>query len=337
VGGEKRAIIAGIAGQDGSYLAELLLSKGYRILGFLKKEDDRSLLAGIEKDIALEETELVRKEDIARWSRIFGPDEIYNFAAVSFIPHSWDDPYRAFQVNTLLTTAFLEVVKDHWRGARFYQASSSEIFGDTPFSPQDETTPHNPVTPYGVSKLAAHLLVGLYRRRYGIFAVSGILYNHESPRRQDYFVTQKIARAAAAISLGSKEKLLLGNIDAQRDWGFAGDFVRGIWLMLQAETPDDYVIATGKLHSIRDFLDAAFGHVGLSWREWVDIDPALVRPIDVGLLVGNPSRVRERLGWEPEVTFGELVRMMVDAQLARMRSGESVEGKPVSGPSREGA
>jgi len=318
---EKRAIIAGIAGQDGSYLAELLLSKGYRVLGFLKKEDDRSPLAGIAGDIDLEETELVRKEDIARWTRLFGPDEIYNFAAVSFIPHSWDDPYRTFQVNTLLTTAFLEVVKDHCPMARFYQASSSEIFGDPPVSPQDETTPHNPVTPYGVSKLAAHLLVGLFRRRYGIFAVSGILYNHESPRRPDHFVTQKIARAAAANSIGRSERLKLGNIEARRDWGFAGDFVRGIWMMLHADAPDDYVVATGAPHSIRDFLDAAFGHVGLSWREWVDIDPSLFRPIDVGLLVGNPSRARERLGWAPEVTFGELARMMVDAQIAKVRHG----------------
>lgn len=320
MGREKRAIIAGIAGQDGSYLAELLLSKGYRVLGFLRSEDDRSLLDGIGESLVLEETELVRKEDIARWTRLFGPDEIYNFAAVSFIPHSWQDPYRTFQVNTLLTTAFLEVVKDHCPGTRFYQASSSEIFGDPPVTPQDESTTHNPVTPYGVSKLAAHLLVGLYRRRYGMFAVSGILYNHESPRRPDRFVTQKIARAAAAISLGKAERLKLGNIDARRDWGYAGDFVRGIWMMLQAESPDDYIVATGEAHSIRDFLDAAFGYVGLSWREWVDIDQALVRPIDVGLLVGNPSRAVERLGWKPEVTFGELVRRMVDAQLARMRS-----------------
>jgi len=320
LGGEKRAIITGIAGQDGSYLAELLLSKGYRVLGFLREGDDRSPLSGIGGDLALEETELVRKEDIARWTRLFDPGEIYNFAAVSFIPDSWDDPYRAFQVNTLLTTAFLEVIKDHCRGARFYQASSSEIFGDPPVTPQDETTPHNPVTPYGVSKLAAHLLVGLYRRRYGIFAVSGILYNHESPRRPDRFVTQKIARAAAAISLGRAERLKLGNIDARRDWGFAGDFVRGIWTMLQAESPDDYIVATGEAHSIRDFLDAAFGHVGLSWPEWVDIDPALLRPIDVGLLVGDPSRARDRLGWAPEVTFGMLARMMVDAQVARLRS-----------------
>lgn len=320
MGRNKRAIIAGIAGQDGSYLAELLLSKGYHVLGFLREGDDRSPLSGIGGDLALEETELVRKEDIARWTRLFGPDEIYNFAAISFIPDSWDDPYRAFQVNTLLTTAFLEVVKDHCKGARFYQASSSEIFGDPPVTPQDETTPHNPVTPYGVSKLAAHLLVGLYRRRYGMFAVSGILYNHESPRRPDRFVTQKISHAAAAISLGRAERLKLGNIDARRDWGYAGDFVRGIWMMLQAESPDDYIIATGEAHSIRDFLDAAFGYVGSSWPEWVDIDPALVRPIDVGLLVGNPSRARERLGWKPEVTFGELVRRMVDAQLAKLRS-----------------
>lgn len=315
---EKSAIITGIAGQDGSYLAELLLEKGYRVLGFLKKEDDVSVISHLVREVALEETELVRKEDIIRWTRLFAPDEVYNFAAVSFIPDSWDDPYRAFQVNTLLAAVFLEVLKDHCPGARFYQASSSEIFGDPPASPQDETTPHNPVTPYGVSKLAAHLLTGLYRRRHRMFAVSGILYNHESPRRPDHFVTQKIARAAAGISLGRAEKLRLGNIEAKRDWGFAGDYVRGIWLMLQAARPDDYVVATGKLHTIRDFLSLAFGHVDLRWEDWVENDPELVRAIDVGLLVGNPARAKERLGWEPSVSFEKLVRMMVDAQLARL-------------------
>lgn len=312
-----RALITGIAGQDGSYLAELLLSKGYRVLGFLKKEDDVSVISHLVKDVVLEETELVRKEDIIRWTRLFAPDEVYNFAAVSFIPDSWDDPYRTFQANTLLVTAFLEALKDHCPGARFYQASSSEIFGDPPVSPQDETTPHNPVTPYGVSKLAAHLLVGLYRRRHKMFAVSGILYNHESPRRQEYFVTQKIARAAAEISLGRTEKVRLGNIEAKRDWGFAGDFVRGIWLMLQAKAPDDYIIATGKPHSIRDFLSAAFGRVGLSWEEWVEIDPSLVRPVEVGLLVGNPARAKANLGWEATLSFEELVNMMVDAQFVK--------------------
>lgn len=313
-----RAIIAGIAGQDGSYLAELLLSKGYRVLGFLKKGDDTALLSHLANDLVVEETELVRKEDIARWTRLFGPDEIYNFAAVSFIPDSWDDPYRTIQVNTLLVAAFLEVVKDHCPEARFYQASSSEIFGDPLVFPQDESTPHSPVTPYGVSKLAAHQLVGLYRRRYGIFAVSGILYNHESPRRPGHFVTQKIARAAAEISLGRTEKLRLGNLDAKRDWGFAGDFVRGIWLMLQTGAPDDYIIATGKLHSIRDFLSAAFGHLSLPWEEWVEVDPSLLRAIDVGRLVGNPARARAKLGWEPTVSFEGLVKMMVDAQLAKL-------------------
>lgn len=313
----KRAIIAGIAGQDGSYLAELLLEKGYRVLGFLKKDDDVSVISHLARDVVLEETELVRKEDIIRWTRLFAPDEVYNFAAVSFIPDSWNDPYRAFQVNTLLAAAFLEVLKDHCPEGRFYQASSSEIFGDPVSSPQDEATPHNPVTPYGVSKLAAHLLTGLYRRRHGMFAVSGILYNHESPRRQDRFVTQKIARAAAEISLGKKEKLKLGNIDARRDWGFAGDFVRGIWLMLQAGEPDDYIIATGKSHSIREFLSAAFRHVNLSWEDWVEIDASLIRPIEVGLLVGNPARAKAKLGWEPIVSFESLVRMMVDAQIEK--------------------
>jgi len=313
----KRAIIAGIAGQDGSYLAELLIEKGYRVLGFLKKDDDRSVLSHLMKDLMLEETELVRKEDIIRWTRLFLPDEIYNFAGLSFIPDSWDDPYRAFQVNTLLVAAFLEVIKTHCPSTRFYQASTSEIFGDPPETPQTELTPHNPMTPYGVSKLAAHQLVGLYRKMHKVFAVSGILYNHESPRRPERFVTQKIARAAVEIAKGRKEKLRLGNIDARRDWGFAGDYVKGIWLMLQSDTPDDYILATGTAHSIRNFLDIAFRHVGLDWKEWVEIDTALIRPVEVGLLVGDPSKARKRLGWTNQVTFDELVKMMVDAQLGR--------------------
>ena len=319
---QRRAIIAGIAGQDGSYLAELLVEKGYRVLGFLKKDEDTSNLSRVLKDVVLEETELVRKDDIIRWTRLFGPDEVYNFAAMSFIPTSWEDPYRAFQVNTLLVAAFLEVVKNHCPSARFYQASSSEIFGDPPASPQNENTPHNPVTPYGVSKLAAHLLAGLYRRRYGMYVASGILYNHESPRRQDYFVTQKIARAAAEISLGRSEKLTLGNIDARRDWGYAGDFVRGIWQMLQQPEPGDYVLATGETHSIREYLQVAFAHVGLRWEEWVEIDPALLRPVDVGQLVGDPSRAKQFLGWRPEVNFPDLVHMMVDAQLDRRKGAK---------------
>lgn len=314
----KRAIITGIAGQDGSYLAELLLGKGYKVLGFLKKDDDTAVLSHLIKDIMLEETELVRKDDIVRWTRLFSPDEIYNFAAVSFIPDSWDDPYRAIQVNTLLVAAFLEVIRTNCPSTRFYQASSSEIFGHPPESPQTESTPHNPVTPYGVSKLAAHQLVGLYRRMHKVFAVSGILYNHESPRRPEQYVTQKIAKAAAEIARGRREKLKLGNIEARRDWGFAGDFVRGIWLMLQTATPDDYLFATGKSHSIRDFLALAFGHVGLDWKEWVEIDPSLVRRVDVEILEGDASRARKQLGWVQEVSFEELVRMMVDAQSARL-------------------
>jgi len=298
----------------------LLVRKGYRVLGFLKKGEITGNLSEVLQSIELEETELVLKEDIVRWTRLFDPHEVYNFAGLSFVPESWDDPYRAFQVNTLLVAAFLDAVKGHCPDARFYQASSSEIFGDPPISPQDESTPHNPMTPYGVSKLAAHLLAGLYRRRYGMYCVSGILYNHESPRRQDHFVTQKIAGAAAEISRGRTEKLKLGNLDAKRDWGFAGDFVQGIWRMLQQDSPDDYILATGEPHTIRDFLEIAFTHVGHHWEEWVETDPALVRPVDVGLLVGDAGRARRILQWEPQVGFADLVRMMVDAQLARIPS-----------------
>lgn len=316
---KKNAIIAGIAGQDGSYLAELLIGKGYRVLGFLRKDDDTSVLSHLLKDILLEETELVHKEDIIRWTRLFLPDEIYNFAAVSFIPDSWVDPYRALQVNTLLPAAFLGVIKDHCPSARFYQASSSEIFGDPPESPQTESTPHNPMTPYGVSKLAAHQLVGLYRKMHGIFAVSGILYNHESPRRPERFVTQKIARSAAEIAKGKKEKLKLGNIDAHRDWGFAGDYVKAIWMMLQTDSPDDYIVATGESHSVRDFLQAAFRHAGLDWEKWVESDPTLIRPVEVGRLVGDSAKAKEKLGWKPEVTFEELARMMVDSWFLKIK------------------
>ncbi|RJO72598.1 MAG: GDP-mannose 4,6-dehydratase [Myxococcales bacterium] len=314
----RRAIIAGIAGQDGSYLAELLIERGYKVLGFMKKGDDTSVLSHLLKEIVLEETELVQKDDIIRWTRIFSPDEIYNFAGLSFIPDSWDDPYRAIQVNTLLVAAFLEVIKDHCRESRFYQASTSEIFGAPPESPQTESTPHNPMTPYGVSKLAAHQLVGLFRKMHGIFAVSGILYNHESPRRPERFVTQKIARAAAEITKGKREKLKLGNIEARRDWGFAGDYVRAIWMMLQTDTPEDYIVATGESHSIKDFLQAAFKHVGLDWEKWVEVDPTLVRIVDVERLVGDYTKAREKLGWIPKVSFEELVRMMVDSQLQKI-------------------
>jgi GDPmannose 4,6-dehydratase len=311
----KRAIIAGIAGQDGSYLAELLIEKGYKVLGFLKKGDETSVLSHVMNDILIEETELVRKEDIVRWTKIFSPDEIYNFAAISFIPDSWSDPYRTIEVNTLLVAAFLEVVKNHCRGSRFYQATSSEIFGDPPHAPQTESTPHNPVTPYGVSKLAAHQLVGLYRRMHRIYAVSGILYNHESPRRPDWYVTQKICRAVARISKGGKEKLKLGNIDVCRDWGFAGDYVKAIWMMLQQETPEDYIVASGETHSLKDFLKISFGQVGMDWEEWVEVDPRLIRPLEVGRLVGDSSRAKRNLGWKPEVSFDELVRMMVHFQI----------------------
>jgi GDPmannose 4,6-dehydratase len=318
-GRRKSALITGIAGQDGSFLAEFLVEKGYQILGILKKGEDTSNLAQIVGSIQLEETEVTRREDFIRWISKFSPDEVFNFAGLSFIPDCWDNPNRAFEVNTLFVANFLEALKNHAPGARYYQASSSEIFGDPPYTPQDENTPYNPANPYGVSKLASHLLTGMYRRRYGLFAVSGILYNHESPRRPVHYVTQKIARAAAEISMGRTEKLRLGNVDARRDWGFAGDFIRGIWLMLQQEKPLDYILATGVTHSIKDFLQIAFSHLSLDWTDWVETDPELIRPVEVGKLVGNPSRAKEILGWESQITFQELVIMMVDAQVQRLR------------------
>lgn len=316
---KRKAIITGIAGQDGSYLAELLLGKGYEVLGFVKKDDPVELLRPIIQQLNIEETKQQEFESMNRTIRSFSPHEIYNFAAVSFIPASWDDPLGTLETNTILATRLLETFRVACPTARFYQASSSEIFGKPIASPQDENTLFQPATPYGVSKLATHLLAGLYRERYRLYVSCGILYNHESPRRPGHFVMQKIARAAAEVSLGTVKRFHLGNIEARRDWGFAGDYVRGIWLMLQQETPDDYVLGTGETHSVRNILEIAFTYVGGHWEQWVDTDPEMIRPVEVGNLVANPERARSRLGWVPIIPFPDLVRMMVDAQREKLR------------------
>lgn len=324
--GKRKALITGIAGQDGSYLAELLLGNGYEVLGFVKKGEPVELLRPFIQQLKIEETKQQEFESMSRSIRSFSPQEIYNFAAVSFIPASWDDPVGTLETNTLLAMRLLETFRVACPTARFYQASSSEIFGTPIASPQDENTLFQPVTPYGVSKLATHLLAGLYRKRYQLFVTCGILYNHESPRRPAHFVMQKIARAAAEVSLGNGRKFQLGNIESRRDWGFAGDYVRGIWLMLQQETPDDYVLGTGETHSVRDILEIAFTYIGDHWERWVDTDPEMIRSVEVGNLVANPERARRRLGWAPSIPFPALVRMMVDAQREKLCSSGGTPG-----------
>jgi len=326
----KRALITGIGGQDGSYLAELLLDAGYEVVGLVRPGAPRyENLAGLESRVELYEADLLNQTSLAQALRAARPSEIYNLAAPSFVPESWNRPVETAEFAAVGATSLLEAVRAVDPGIRFYQASSSEIFGEPRESPQTERTPPAPVTPYGVAKAYAHFIVHSYRRLYGLFACSGILYNHESPRRPLEYLPRKVAHGAAAISLGLQSELVLGDLDARRDWGYAGDYVRAMWLMLQQEEPDDYVIASGKSHSVRELVQCAFGHVGLDWQEHVRVDQALQRgPAELQRLVGDPSRARDGLGWEPEVDFDRLVPLLVDADVARLRavSGTTVRG-----------
>jgi GDPmannose 4,6-dehydratase len=321
----RRALITGAGGQDGSLLAEFLLDRGYDVYGILRREVnaypdlaplwDRVELLGAD---LLDGASLVRALERAR------PHEVYNLAAPSFVPQSWDRPVETAEFAAVGVTSLLEAVRATTPDARVYQASSSEIFGAPPESPQTESTPLAPVTPYGVAKAYGHLIVRSYRLRYGLYVCSGILYNHESPRRPLSFLPRKVANGAARIALGLEDELLLGDLEARRDWGYAGDSVRAMWLMLQQETPSDYVIATGESHSVRELVELAFAHVGLDWRNHVRSDPALVRgTAELHDLVGDPARARRELGWEPEVSFPELVRLLVDADLERLRTQSS--------------
>lgn len=315
----RRALITGITGQDGSYLAELLLNEGYEVFGLTRRLSapnywriqhllDRITL--IPGDL-LDQLSLIRALEKAR------PHELYNLAAMSFVPASWDQPMLTGEFNSQGVTRVLEAVRVVDLGIRIYQASSSEMFGKVREIPQTELTPFYPRSPYGVSKVFAHYITVNYRESYDLFAVSGILFNHESPRRGLEFVTRKVTDGVARIKAGLTQQLGLGNLDAQRDWGFAGDYVRAMWMMLQQDEPDDYVIATGESHSVRELVEIAFAHAGLDWQRHVVLDPAFIRPAEVDHLIGDASKARAQLGWTPSVNFRQLVEMMVDADLAR--------------------
>jgi GDPmannose 4,6-dehydratase len=320
-----RALVSGIGGQDGSYLAELLLESGTEVVGVIRPgSGPYENLEGVADRIELVEADLLDQRSLEAALRTASPDEVYNLAAPSFVPASWDRPVETAEFAAVGATALLEAIRAVDSSIRFYQASSSEIFGDPAGSPQNERTLPAPVTPYGVAKAYAHFIVGSYRRRYGLFACSGILYNHESPRRPLEYVPRKVANGAAAISLGLQDDLALGALDARRDWGYAGDYVRAMWLMLQQDEPGDYVVASGESHSVRDIVELAFSHVGLDWQDHVRVDPALERgAAELHDLVGDASKARERLGWEPHVTFTELVHLLVDADVARLRATAS--------------
>jgi GDPmannose 4,6-dehydratase len=317
---QRRALITGIGGQDGSLLAELLLANDYEVFGVANRSvQSYPNLAGIVDRIELIQADLNDQLALVRALRGCKPHEVYNLASVSFVPMSWEQPVRTAELAAVGATALLEAIREVDDGTRFYQASSAEIFGEPVETPQTERTPLAPLTPYGVAKAYAHFITRSYRLRYGLHASAGILYNHESPRRPLEFLPRKVANAAASIKLGLTGELWLGDMDAQRDWGYAGDYVRAMWLMLQQAEPDDYVIATGRLHSVEELVTLAFEHVGLDWRAYVHIDESLKRgKAELHDLVGNSTKARERLGWQPEVSFEELVALLVDAELSRL-------------------
>jgi GDPmannose 4,6-dehydratase len=318
----KRALITGITGQDGSYLAELLLEKGYEVYGVTRRTSTINFerIDHLRGKIHLVSGDLLDGQSLMEAMEEARPDEIYNLAAQSFVKASWNQAVLTGEFTALGVTRVLDAMRQVAPKARFYQASSSEMFGKVQAVPQREDTPFYPRSPYGVAKVYGHWITVNYRESYDLFAVSGILFNHESPRRGLEFVTRKITDAVARIKLGLQSELVLGSLDAKRDWGFAGDYVRAMWLMLQQERPEDVVIATGETHSVQEFCEVAFGHVGLDWREYVKQDPRFMRPAEVDLLVGDATRARERLGWAPEVDFRQLVGMMMDADLARCQA-----------------
>jgi GDPmannose 4,6-dehydratase len=315
---EKRALITGVTGQDGSYLAEFLLERGYQVYGMVRRSSlerfDR--IEHLRDRIQLMHADLLDGSSMLRMVEKVQPHEIYNLAAQSFVPTSWDEPTLTAEFTGVGVTRLLEAVRNACPTARFYQASSSEMFGKVRESPQNEDTPFYPRSPYGVAKVYGHYITVNYRESYDLFACSGILFNHESPRRGREFVTRKITHAAASIKLGIQKELRIGNLDARRDWGFAADYVRAMWMMLQADTPDDFVIATGESHTVGECIEVAFDRVGLDWKSRVVQDERFIRPAEVDLLIGDPTKAREKLGWEPEVRFAELIQRMVDSDLA---------------------
>jgi GDPmannose 4,6-dehydratase len=317
----RTALITGVTGQDGSYLAELLLAKGYRVVGVVRRtsHDSYERIQHLVGRIEIVPADLLDQHSLMTVVRAAAPDEVYNLAAQSFVPTSWTQPVLTGEFTALGVTRLLDAIRLVKPDARFYQASSSEMFGKVRETPQRETTPFHPRSPYGVAKVYGHHITVNYRESYGLFAVSGILFNHESPRRGLEFVTRRISHGVARIKHGLAAEVKLGNLDAKRDWGFAGDYVDAMWRMLQLTAPDDFVVGSGKQHSVRDCCEVAFGHVGLDWRRHVVHDPAQDRPAEVETLLADPSKARARLDWCPTVDFEQLIRMMVDADLDRVK------------------
>jgi GDPmannose 4,6-dehydratase len=315
------ALITGVTGQDGSYLAEFLLEKGYEVVGMVRRTStvNFSRIRHIQDRLILASGDLLDQGSLISILQKYEPEEVYNLAAQSFVPTSWEQPVFTGGVTALGVTRVLEAIRTVDESIRFYQASSSELFGKVREVPQNENTPFYPRSPYGVAKVYGHWITVNYRESYGLHATSGILFNHESPRRGLEFVTRKVTHGVARIKLGLADELRLGNLDSRRDWGYAGDYVRAMWLMLQQPTPDDYVVATGETHSIRELCEEAFGYVGLDWQGYVVQDPRFIRPAEVDLLVGDPSKARQVLGWEPGVNFSQLIRMMVDSDLELLK------------------
>jgi GDPmannose 4,6-dehydratase len=318
-----RALITGITGQDGSHLADLLLEKGYEVHGMVRRSSTETFqrLAHIRDDLILHTGDLLDQRSMSDVLRECAPHEIYNLAAMSFVAASWNQPVLTAEFTGVGVTRMLEAMREVAPDARFYQASSSEMFGKVRETPQNESTPFYPRSPYGVAKVYGHFITVNYRESYDLYACSGILFNHEGERRGLEFVTRKVTHAAAAIKLGLTDKLFLGNLDAKRDWGYARDYVEAMWLMLQQDEPEDFVIATGETHSVRELVEVAFEHVGLELDDHIEIDPALLRPAEVELLVGDYSKAREKLGWEPRTSFEELITLMVDADLELLERG----------------
>jgi GDPmannose 4,6-dehydratase len=321
----RTALITGITGQDGSYLAELLLGKGYRVCGVVRRSsaDNLGRIEHLRDRLELHQADLLDQTSLAQVLGEVQPDEVYNLAAMSFVPASWQQPVLTAEFTALGVTRLLDALRLVCPKARFYQASSSEMFGRARETPQRETTSFHPRSPYGVAKVYGHYITINYRESYNLFACSGILFNHESPRRGLEFVTRKISNGVARIKLGLVSELRLGNLDAKRDWGFAGDYVRAMWLMLQQDKPEDYVVGTGQTHSVGEFVERAFGHVGLDWRRYIVIDSQLRRPAEVDLLQADATQARRVLGWTPSLSFEDLVTMMVDADLAALRGARS--------------
>jgi GDPmannose 4,6-dehydratase len=322
----KTALITGVTGQDGSYLAEFLLSKGYKVVGMVRRSSTINFdrIKHIQNDIEIVQGDLLDQMSIVDILREYKPGEVYNLAAQSFVPTSWKQPVLTGEFTALGVTRMLEAIRMTDPAIRFYQASSSEMFGKVVEVPQRETTPFYPRSPYGVAKVYGHWITVNYRESYNMFACSGILFNHESPRRGLEFVTHKVTHGVAKIKLGKAKELRLGNLDSRRDWGYAGDYVQAMWLMLQQAKPDDFVVATGETHSVQELCEVAFGHVGLSWQDHVVQDQKFFRPAEVDLLVGDPKKANDILGWEPSVNFKQLTQLMVDEDIKAIKEGREV-------------